>query len=145
MTWILETTLQQLYDHFPPTSKTIQVRWTKHEGYYWRSVGKLARTYLQQLYANTGSSLEDLPGGMDGESGKSMLAMWLDDDDDDSKACELLDHYTYERGCPHGVMVRAMDCGILVREFELQSRYYIHFRANTLGKGMKPLILPAMG
>ena len=28
----------------------------------------------------------------------------------------------------------------------LQSRYYVHFRANTLGKGMNPLILPpAMG
>ena len=27
-----------------------------------------------------------------------------------------------------------------------QSRYYVHFRANTLGKGMNPLILPpAMG
>ena len=25
------------------------------------------------------------------------------------------------------------------------SRYYVHFRANTLGKGMNPLILPAMG
>ena len=24
-------------------------------------------------------------------------------------------------------------------------RYYVHFRANTLGKGMNPLILPAMG
>ena len=42
-------------------------------------------------------------------------------------------------------MVKAMDCGIVVREFVLQSRYYIHFRANTLGKGMNPLILPAMG
>ena len=42
-------------------------------------------------------------------------------------------------GCPRGVMVKAMDCGILVREFELQSRYYIHFRTNTLGKGMNPL------
>ena len=49
------------------------------------------------------------------------------------------------RGCPRGVMVKAMDCGIVVREFELQSRYYAHFRANTLGKGMNPLILPAMG
>ena len=49
------------------------------------------------------------------------------------------------RGCPHGVMVKAMGCGILVREFVLQSRYYVHFRANTLGKGMNPLILPAMG
>ena len=49
-------------------------------------------------------------------------------------------------GCPRGVMVKAMNCGIVVREFVLQSRYYIHFRANTLGKGMNPIILPpAMG
>ena len=41
-------------------------------------------------------------------------------------------------------MVKAMDCGIVGREFVLQSRYYVHFRANTLGKGMNPLILPAM-
>ena len=45
-----------------------------------------------------------------------------------------------------GVMVKAMHCGIVVREFVLKSRYYVHFRANTLGKGMDPLILPpAMG
>ena len=44
--------------------------------------------------------------------------------------------------CPRGVMVKAMNCGIVVREFVLQSRYYVHFRANTLGKGMNPLILP---
>ena len=43
---------------------------------------------------------------------------------------------------PRGVMVKAMNCGIVVREFVLQSRYYVHFRANTLGKGMNPLILP---
>ena len=49
------------------------------------------------------------------------------------------------RECPRGVMVKAMDCGIVVSEFELQSRYYVHFRTNTLGKGMNPLILPAMG
>ena len=48
-------------------------------------------------------------------------------------------------GVPHGVMVKAMDCGIVVSEFVLQSRYYIHFQANTLGKGMNSLILPAMG
>ena len=47
-------------------------------------------------------------------------------------------------GCPRGVMVKAIDCGIVVREFVPQSRYYGHFRANTLGKGMNPLILPAM-
>ena len=44
-----------------------------------------------------------------------------------------------EEGGPRGVMVKAMDCGIVVREFVLQSRYYVHFRANTLRKGMTPL------
>ena len=42
--------------------------------------------------------------------------------------------------CPCGVMVKVMNSGILVREFVLQSRYYVHFRANTLGKGVNPLI-----
>ena len=42
-------------------------------------------------------------------------------------------------------MVKALDSGIVVSEFELQSYYYDHFRTNTLGKGMNPLILPAMG
>ena len=53
--------------------------------------------------------------------------------------------YQESSGCLRGVMVKAMDCGIVVREFVLQSRYYVHFRANTLRKGMNPLILPAMG
>ena len=48
-------------------------------------------------------------------------------------------------GYPRGVMVKAMDCGIVLREFVLQLCYYVHFQANTLGKGMNPLILPAMG
>ena len=42
-------------------------------------------------------------------------------------------------------MVKAMDCGIIDSEFVLQSRYYVHFRTNTPGKGLYPLILPAMG
>ena len=49
------------------------------------------------------------------------------------------------RGCTRGVTVKAMDSEIVVSGFKLQSRYYVHFRANTLGKGMNPLILPAMG
>ena len=48
-------------------------------------------------------------------------------------------------GGPRGVIVKAMNCGVVVREFVLQLRYYVHFRANTLGKGMKLLILTAMG
>ena len=47
--------------------------------------------------------------------------------------------------CPRGVMVKAMERRIKVSEFELQSRYYVHFRANTLGKGMNPLLLLTMG
>ena len=38
-------------------------------------------------------------------------------------------------------MVKAIDREIVVREFVLQSRDYVHFRANTLGKG----IFQAMG
>ena len=38
----------------------------------------------------------------------------------------------------------AMDCGIVVSVFVFQSRYYVHFWANTFGKGMNPVILPAM-
>ena len=48
-------------------------------------------------------------------------------------------------GCPHGVMVKAKDYGIIVSDFEIQFRYYIHFWTNTLGKGMNSLILPVMG
>ena len=40
---------------------------------------------------------------------------------------------------PRGVMVKVMDCGIVVGEFELQSRYYVHFRTNILGKGINSL------
>ena len=38
------------------------------------------------------------------------------------------------------VVANLQDCDIVVNEFELQSRYYVHFRTNTLGKGMNPLI-----
>ena len=34
---------------------------------------------------------------------------------------------------------------VLDSDFEVQSRYYVHFRTNTLGKNMNLLILPAMG
>ena len=47
--------------------------------------------------------------------------------------------------CPRGVIVKAMDGGIVVSEFDLQSRYYIHFRTNTFGKGMNLIIFPAIG
>ena len=60
-------------------------------------------------------------------------------------SCYVEEFADSDPGCPCGVIVKAIDCRIVVREFVLQSRYYVHFRANTLGKGMNPLILPAMG
>ena len=42
----------------------------------------------------------------------------------------------------HGVVAEVPDCDIVVSKFELQSRYYVHFRTVTLEKGMKPLIPP---
>ena len=85
-------------------SKTIQVKWTRHVGHWWRSkdelisdvllwtpihgcasIGRPARTYLHWLCADTGCSLENLLGAMDDrdwwkerESGKSMLTVRLD-------------------------------------------------------------------
>ena len=35
-------------------------------------------------------------------------------------------------------MVKALDYGIVVIQFEFQLCYYIHFRTNTLGKGYEP-------
>ena len=45
---------------------------------------------------------------------------------------------------PCGVMVKALDYGIVVSEFKLKSCYYTHFRTNTFEKGMNPLILQTM-
>ena len=43
-----------------------------------------------------------------------------------------------------GVMVEVQDCNLKVSEFECQLQYYVHFRTNTLRKGIKSLIPPAM-
>ena len=66
----------------------------------------------------------------------------------DSFIDEYISIYLYsdnQHCCPRGVMVKAMDCGTIVSEFVLHSRYYLHIRAIPLGKVMNPLILPAMG
>ena len=73
-----------LYGHRPPITKTVRVRRTRHAGHRWRSkdelisnilqwtpshvrpnAGQPARTYIKQLCADTGYSLEDLQGAMD--------------------------------------------------------------------------------
>ena len=53
-------------------------------------------------------------------------------------------HLLFKARRPRCVMVKAMNCGNAVSEFELKLGYYIHFRTNTLGKDWNPLILPAM-
>ena len=49
--------------------------------------------------------------------------------------------YTHTRTlvCPQDMIVNGLDCGLEVSELELQSHYYVHFRINTIRKGMNPL------
>ena len=77
-------TKQQLYGHQLPIAKTIKIRQTRHAGHCWRSwdelisdvllwtpshgrakAGRPAVTYIQQLFVDTGCSLEDLHEAMD--------------------------------------------------------------------------------
>ena len=86
--WKQHPTKQQLYGHLPLTTKTIQIRRTRHARHCWRSKDELisdvllwtpshgrvkaerpARTYIQQLYADTGCSPDDLPEAMDDREG----------------------------------------------------------------------------
>ena len=83
-TWRQDLTKQQLYDHLPPITKTVQVRRTRHAGHCGRNrdelindvlpwtsshrrakAGRPVRTYIQQLCADKRCSLEDLPEEMD--------------------------------------------------------------------------------
>ena len=108
--WRLHPTKQQLYGNLSPISKTIKVRQTRHAGHCWRNknelisdillwtpsygrskAGRVARTYILQLCADTRCSLETSRErwtiGMGGERGseRSVLAAQhiVDDDDDD--------------------------------------------------------------
>ena len=106
--WRQHPTNHQLYGHLPLITKTIKVRRTRHAGHCWRSKDQLisdvllwtpsygrekarrsARTYIQQLYEDTGCSPEDLPEAMNDreewrerESGMLVLVARHDDDDD---------------------------------------------------------------
>ena len=42
-------------------------------------------------------------------------------------------------------MANVQDCGLELSEFELQSRYYVHFQSNTPRKSKSPLILRSYG
>ena len=86
--WRQHSTKQQLYVHLPPITKTIQIRRNRHAGNCWGSRDNLisdvllwtsshgrakaerpARTYIQQLCADTGYRPEDQPGAMDDREG----------------------------------------------------------------------------
>ena len=86
--WSQHPTKQQLYGHLSPLTKIIKIRQTRHAGYCSRSrdelikevhlwtplhaptkAGRPARTYIQQLSAETEYSSEDLPGAMDDREG----------------------------------------------------------------------------
>ena len=78
--WRQHPKKHQLDGHLPPITKTIQVRRARHAGHCWRSrdelisdvllwtptygrakAGRLARTYIQQLWEDTRCSPENLP------------------------------------------------------------------------------------
>ena len=86
--WRQHPTKQQLHGHFQLITKNIQVRRTRHARNCWWSrdelikdvsqwtpshgrakAGRPARIYLQQLCADTGCCLEDLPETMDDRDG----------------------------------------------------------------------------
>ena len=112
--WRQQLTKQQLYGHLSLITKTIQVKQTGHGGYSWRSkdklirdivlwtpshgrakVGRLARTYLQQLCTDTGCTWKisrerwTIEMGGKRRPGRSVLAARHDDDDDDMYGKDL--------------------------------------------------------
>ena len=87
--WRQHSTKQQLYGHSPSITKTIKVRRIRHAGHCWRGrdellndvllwtpshgcakAGRSARTYIQQLCADTGCNPEDLPEAMGDREGR---------------------------------------------------------------------------
>ena len=47
--WRQHPTRRQLYDHLPPITKTIQVRWARHAGHCWRSKDELVWVYIEVI------------------------------------------------------------------------------------------------
>ena len=111
--WKQHPTKHQLYGQLPPITITVQVRWTRHAGYCWRSkdefisdallwnptygrakAGQPARTYIQQLCEDTGCSPEDLPEVMNdresGERGSGISVLVARHDDDDTYSIRTL-------------------------------------------------------
>ena len=93
--WRQHPTKQQLYGHLPPITKTIKVRWTRHEGHCWRSRDELISDVLLWTPSHgraTSSHLHTaalricrewwtIRRGGERESAISMLMAWQDDND----------------------------------------------------------------
>ena len=47
---------------------------------------------------------------------------------------------TFSRRSSCVVVANVLDCDIVVNEFELHWRHYVHFRSNTLGEIIPPAI-----
>ena len=81
--WRQHTAKEQLYGYLPPITKIIKVRRTRHAEHCWRigeelisdvllwttshrqaMAGRPARTYIKQLFEDTGCSPEDMPEAM---------------------------------------------------------------------------------
>ena len=105
--WRQHPTKLQQYSHLPPVTKTIKVRRIKHAGHCWGSrdelvsdvllwtpsqerakAGRLARTYIQQLFVDTGCSPEDQSKqwtiGRVGERGSEISVLIARHDDNDA-------------------------------------------------------------
>ena len=99
--WRQYPTKQQLYGHLPPITKTIQVRRSRHAGHCRRSkdelisdivlwtpshgqakAGRPAKTYIQQLCADTGCDPEYLLEATD-DRGSAISELMARHDDDE--------------------------------------------------------------
>ena len=97
--WKKHSIKLQLYRHLLPISQSIQERQIKYTGHCWRSkdelisnillwtcthghisVSQQVRTYIHHLFADTGWSLEDLPGVMDDRDGwwEYQMTLWFE-------------------------------------------------------------------
>ena len=55
--WKQHFSKQQLYGYLPPTSKTIQIRWTRHVCHSWRGKGELISDVLLWTFSHGRASL----------------------------------------------------------------------------------------
>ena len=88
MSWKQHPTKTQLYGHLPPITKTINIQRNRHAEHCWKSYDDFisdvllwtplhrrskarqpTRTYIEQLFADTGCSLKYFPRGMDDRDG----------------------------------------------------------------------------